>query len=126
MRRYPVPTVLRAVALILPLLAALAAPVHAEPTPLEGLDRYIESAMAEWKVPGRSIAVVHDGRVAWARGFGVRSLDASEPVDENTLFAIGSASNAFTTASLGMLVQEGLVGWDDRATDHLPRVGDVP
>lgn len=107
---------------VLAVTAALTAPtlLAAQPAPLDGLDAYIERTMAEWEIPGLSIAVVKDGQTVWARGFGVRSLEGDEPVDENTLFAIGSASKAFTAAALGMLVQEGLLDWDDRATRHLP------
>ena len=103
-------------------LAALALPgtAAAQPAPLEGLASYIESSMADWDIPGLAIAVVKDGETVWAEGFGVRDVRTGEPVDESTIFAIGSASKAFTSASVAMLVQEGLVAWDDRATAHLP------
>jgi len=76
--------------------------------------------MATWEIPGLAIAVVKDGETVWARGFGVRHLGTGEPVDENTIFAIGSATKAFTAAVVGMLVQEGLLDWDDHATAYLP------
>jgi CubicO group peptidase (beta-lactamase class C family) len=103
------------------LLAALLAPAAwAQPAPLDGLDAYIERGMRDWEVPGLAIAVVHGDSVVFARGYGVRELGGSDPVDEHTLFAIASTSKAFTTAALGMLVDDGRIAWDDAVTDHLP------
>lgn len=89
-------------------------------TPLAGLDAYIEKAMQDHQVPGLAIAVVRNDSVVFAKGFGVRKLGSPERVDENTLFAIGSASKSFTAASVAMLVDEGKVKWDDPATKYLP------
>ncbi len=87
--------------------------------PLAGLDAYIEKAIADHQVPGLAIAVVRNDTVIFAKGFGVRKLGSPERVDENTRFAIGSASKSFTAAALAMLVDEGKVKWDDPATKHL-------
>lgn len=87
---------------------------------MEGLDAYIESAMEDWEVPGLAIAVVKDDSVVYARGFGVTELGGDEAVDDNTLFAIASTTKAFTTASLAMLADEGMLDWDDPVTRHLP------
>ena len=54
-------------------------------------------------MPGVAIAIVKDDRIVFAKGFGVRELNKPEPVDEQTLFAIGSSSKAFTAASIAML-----------------------
>ncbi len=88
--------------------------------PLAGLDAYIEKAIQDHQVPGLAIAVVRNDSVVLARGFGVRKLGSPERVDQNTLFAIGSASKSFTAASVAMLVDEGKVKWDDAATKYLP------
>lgn len=87
---------------------------------LAGLSAYIQEAMEDWEVPGLAIAVVKDGEVVFAQGYGERVLDGGEPVDEHTLFAIASTTKAMTVAALGMLVDEGVVAWDDRVIDHLP------
>ncbi|HSF18076.1 MAG TPA: serine hydrolase [Vicinamibacteria bacterium] len=92
------------------------APLQALPP---DLDRYIEDVRKEWGVVGLAVAVVKDGKVVYARGFGERELSSGERVDENTLFAIGSNSKAFTAAAMGILVDEKKVGWDDRVTEHL-------
>ncbi len=90
-------------------------------TPLgPAFDRYVEQSMAAWKVPGLAIAVVKDDRVVLARGYGVREVGKPAPVDDQTLFAIGSATKAFTVTVMGMLADSGLVGLDDPIVKHLP------
>jgi CubicO group peptidase (beta-lactamase class C family) len=88
--------------------------------PLAGLDAYVEQAMRAWEVPGLALAVVRGDSVLLARGYGVTRLGEAEPVDEHTIFAIASATKAFTTAALALLVDEGKVGWDDPVSRHLP------
>jgi CubicO group peptidase (beta-lactamase class C family) len=83
-------------------------------------ETYVNSAIKEWQVPGVAIAVIKDDKVVFAKGFGVRDINQNTPVDERTLFAIGSSSKAFTTASLAMLVDENKLKWDDPATKFLP------
>ena len=88
--------------------------------PLRDLDAYTAKAVADWKVPGLAIAVVKDGRIVFAKGYGVREVGKPAPVDTQTLFAIGSTTKAMTSASIGMLVDEGKLHWDDRVTKILP------
>ncbi len=87
---------------------------------LRAVDRYIEAARADWGVPGLAVAIVKDGEVVLAKGYGVRKLGGDEPVDEHTLFAIASNTKAFTAAGLAILVDAGRIRWDDRVVDHVP------
>ena len=87
---------------------------------LNELDAYIEKARSDWKVPGLAVAIVKDGEVVFAKGYGVREVGKSEPVDDRTLFAIASNTKAFTAAALAKLVDEGKLHWTDRVIDHLP------
>ena len=89
-------------------------------------DRFATQAVKDWGAVGLAVTVVKDGKVVYAKGFGVRELGKPAAVDTNTLFAIGSTTKAMTAASLGMLVDEGKLRWDDRVIDHLPwfRLGD--
>lgn len=109
----------RLIALLITILAA-AQFAAAQADPLAGLDEYVKKAMAEWEVPGVAIAIVKDDKVILARGYGVRKLGDPTPVDERTMFAIGSSSKAFTAATIGILVDEGKLKWDDPAATHLP------
>jgi len=91
--------------------------LHALP---RDLDRYVEDVRQEWGVVGLAVAVVKDGQVVYAKGFGETKLGGGERVDEETLFAIGSNTKAFTAAAIGILVDEKKMGWDDRVTQRLP------
>jgi len=84
------------------------------------IDALAARAMEGFSVPGMAIAVVKDGATVFARGYGMRAAGKPERVDENTLFAIGSNTKAFTAAALAMLVDEGALTWDDKVIDHLP------
>jgi CubicO group peptidase (beta-lactamase class C family) len=102
----------------LALLALCLAPASLHALP-KHLDRFVEEAREEFGVVGLAVAVVKDGQVVYARGFGERKLGSGESVDEETLFAIGSNTKAFTAAAIGILVDEKKMGWDDRVTDRL-------
>ncbi len=84
------------------------------------IDSLTELTLKTFDVPGIAVAVVKDGKVIHAKGYGVRSLNTKLPVDENTLFGIASNSKAFTVAALGILVDEGKIKWDDKVTDYIP------
>jgi CubicO group peptidase (beta-lactamase class C family) len=93
---------------------------------LDGFLEYAREAAAEWEATGLAVAVVKDGALLFAEGFGVRTLGEPGAVDEHTRFSIGSTTKAMTVAAIGMLVDEGKLGLDDLVIDHLPwfRVGD--
>jgi len=107
------------ITLLITILAAAQFAV-AQQDPLAGFDDYVNKAIKDWEVPGVAIAVVKDDKVVLAKGFGVRKLGDPTPVDAKTLFAIGSSSEAFTAATVGMLVDGGKLKWDDKASEHLP------
>jgi CubicO group peptidase (beta-lactamase class C family) len=87
---------------------------------LEGFAEEVERALTDFELPGLAMAVVVDGEVVLSRGWGVRDLGTGEPVTEDTLFAIGSCTKAFTTMVLGTLVDEGVIEWDEPVITYLP------
>jgi CubicO group peptidase (beta-lactamase class C family) len=76
--------------------------------------------MTAFEVPGLALAVVKDGKVVVAKGYGVRTLGEPAPVDARTLFGIASNTKVFTATALGILVDEGKVRWDAPVIDYLP------
>jgi CubicO group peptidase (beta-lactamase class C family) len=80
----------------------------------------IQIALERLATPGLAVAVVKNDELVLAQGFGQRGLDQPAPVDEHTLFAIGSISKSFTATSLGLLVDEGQLAWDDPVQKYLP------
>lgn len=97
-------------------LASAAAP----PPPLQPLDEVVERVRQRFEVPGIAVAVVKDGQVVLARGWGVRELGRPEPVQADTLFAIASNTKAFTATALNLLAEDGRLKMDDKVIDHLP------
>src|SRR5690554_6259162 len=111
--------------MLLALLLALpfAATAQSDPPPeLAQVESFVERGMADWGIPGLAVSVVKDDALVWARGFGVRRLGHPEPVDADTLFNVASVSKAFNAAALGLLVDEGRIGWDDPVVSHLPQL----
>ena len=109
---------LRVFTLLVTLLALAAAPTAQPAAP--DFDAVVQRAMTAFEVPGISLAVVKDGRVAVAKGYGVRKLGESGPVDAQTLFGIASNTKAFTATALGILVDEGKIRWDAPVIDYVP------
>jgi CubicO group peptidase (beta-lactamase class C family) len=93
---------------------------RAQTAPPPDLDSYVARVLKTFEVPGLSLAIVKDGKTVLAKGYGIRKLGAPTPVDENTLFGIGSNTKAFTTAALATLVDAGKISWDDPVYQRLP------
>ena len=94
--------------------------VHLAPLP-EAADRTASLAerMALYDVPGVSLAVLRDGAIAWAAGFGVREAGRAEPVTERTLFQAASISKPMTALGVMRLVQEGRLDLDADVNRYL-------
>lgn len=87
---------------------------------LEDFDSIVNETLDVFNVPGAAVGIVIDGKVVFAKGYGYRNLEQNLPVTEDTLFAIGSCTKAFTTFMLGQLVNEGKISWDDPVISHIP------
>jgi CubicO group peptidase (beta-lactamase class C family) len=114
LRRFAIVTV----AVVLVSAAWAQTPVSTAPP--ADLDTYVASSMKTFDVPGMAVAIVKDGKIIVAKGYGVRKLGEPTPVDEFTTFGIGSNTKAFTTAALATLVDEGKLSWDDPVYQRLP------
>lgn len=78
----------------------------------------LQDRMAQWHVPGVSIAVIHNGSVEWARGFGVMRI-GGPPVTAQTLFQAGSISKPVSALAALKLVQEGKLSLDANVNTEL-------
>lgn len=81
----------------------------------------IQERMAHWNVPGLSIAVIRDGKIAWAKGYGVLQAGGKERVDTSTVFSVGSVSKVGAAAMTLRLVDAGQVDLDRDVNDYLAR-----
>lgn len=86
------------------------------------MDAFVQRAMGAWNVPGLALGIIRDGRVIHARGYGWRDVSRRLPVTPTTSFAIGSCTKAFTATALGLLVDEGKVGWDVPVREYIPEL----
>jgi CubicO group peptidase (beta-lactamase class C family) len=111
--------ILKSLSLALFVTMLSANPLIAAPT-IESIDAAIQRAMEEFNVPGMAVSIVHDGERYYSDGHGVVEIGTSSPIDDQTLFQIGSVTKAFTTASLAILADAGKLSWDDPVIDYLP------
>lgn len=101
-------------------------PAEVQRMPLaNGFDVRVFEAMAQdlvanQRVPGLAMAIVHEGRVLSARGYGITDVDNAEPVDAHTVFRLASLSKSFAGTLTAMLVAEGALRWDSRVADFIP------
>ena len=102
------------------LIAFSVTTVATQSKPLDGFEDYVAKAVTDWRTPGLAVAVVKTGEVVFERGFGVRELGKADPVNEHTLFAIGSTTKAMTAALAAMLVDEKKLEWNAPVTRYLP------
>ena len=100
----------------------VASPSGTDPSvdPLRGFDDFVNGALKSWEVPGLAVAIVADGRVVYAKGFGMRNIGKALPMTADTLLPIGSITKSFTTLLMGMLVDEGKLEWDKPVRTYLP------
>ncbi|MBC8352772.1 MAG: beta-lactamase family protein [Planctomycetes bacterium] len=87
---------------------------------LANLEKRIEGERKKQHIPGVAIAVVKDDKVVLAKGFGYSDIERKQPVTTESLFAIGSATKAFTAALIGMLADDSKMSWDDPVEKHIP------
>ena len=94
---------------------------------LASVDRVVTGLMARWGVPGAAVAVVRQGRLVLARGYGWADREARRPVAPDALFRIASLTKPLTSAAVLRLVEEGRLRLDDRPFEILkdlaPRAG---
>ncbi|HTS88454.1 MAG TPA: serine hydrolase [Gemmatimonadales bacterium] len=97
-------------------------------SPPRDLDAYVTQALSRFDQPGVAIGVIQDGKIVFAKGWGVRRIGDPAPITAHTLFQVASNTKSVTSAALAILVSEGKLHWDDPVTDYLPwfRLGGDP
>lgn len=80
----------------------------------------VAAAMNQVGTPGVAVAVIHDGKTVYAKGFGVRSVDTKAPIDEHTVFQLASVSKCVGATVVARMIDRGTVAWDTPVAQHLP------
>ena len=99
--------------------------VFGRPFPGDNLFSRIDAVFADWdhpSTPGMSLAVVKDGRVLYANGYGLASLEFNVPNKPETVFDIGSISKQFTAAAVRILEHRKLLKLDDDIRTYIPEM----
>jgi CubicO group peptidase (beta-lactamase class C family) len=84
------------------------------------VDRYVDSLMKDWNIPGLAIGIVYKDQLIYAKGFGYRDLENKIPVQTTTLFPIASNTKLFTATTACMLAEEGKINLDKPVRNYLP------
>lgn len=87
---------------------------------LPDFEKQVAEGMKAFSVPGVAVGVIHEDKLIFAKGFGVRALGMPEQVTPETIFQIGSTTKAFFTTTLAQAVDAGRLGWNDPVIDHVP------
>ncbi len=103
-----------------PLVPAMPLPDNAVENAVGKLDGIAERLLTESGVPGLAVAVVHQGKTLYAKGFGVRDTRTGEAVDADTVFQLASVSKSVSSTVVARQVSEKVVGWDTPVVDKLP------
>lgn len=104
-------------ALVVTLLVAFGTPILAE---ADKIDDYIATQLQRLHIPGASVAIVRDGRIIKAQGYGLANLELKASATKDTVYEIGSNTKQFTAAAIMMLVEGGKVQLDDPITKYFP------
>jgi CubicO group peptidase (beta-lactamase class C family) len=119
-------TACAALAVLIPAIGAVREPAQAATRPTDAasisrqLDDYFAKTLADWKIPGLAVAVVRHDSTLFLKGYGVRELGKPDRVDSNTIFDAASLTKSFTSTAVAILVDRGVVGWDDPIRKYLP------
>lgn len=87
---------------------------------VRSLDGLADALLRKTGVPGMSVAVVHNDKVIYLKGFGVRKVGANQRVDSNTVFELASVSKPLGATVIAALIGRGVVKWSDPVSKYLP------
>ncbi|MDG1707595.1 MAG: serine hydrolase, partial [Emcibacteraceae bacterium] len=102
------------------LIMGLSIPIHASELSEVKLDQFVNDAMKEFNIPGIAVGIIQHGEIQHLKGYGVREFGKEAPITADTMYAIASNSKAFTAAAIALLVDDGILDWDDKVIDFLP------
>jgi len=84
------------------------------------IDELVNKALTSFNILGIAVAIIKDGEILHAKGYGVRNINNKAKVNADTLFQIASNSKSMTAAALAILIDEGKLQWNDKVIDYLP------
>jgi CubicO group peptidase (beta-lactamase class C family) len=100
--------------------AAQARPTGLSPAAKTKIDAAVRGDVASGRVAGAAVAVLRDGRLVFAKGYGSANLELAAPANSKTVFRIGSLTKQFTAAGMLLLAEQGKLSIDDKLSLYLP------
>ncbi len=88
----------------------------------KALNRQFEENIDKYACPGMAIAIIKDDQVVFEKGYGVRSIKTKKPIDQNTVFRIGSVSKGFAGMLASILIDQGKLHLDDPVSLYVPEM----
>ena len=85
------------------------------------IDQIVSAEMSQQKIPGMAVAVLKDGEVVVAKGYGFANLEHEVPAAPHSIFQSGSVGKQFTAAAIVLLEERGKLRLDDKIARYLPR-----
>lgn len=82
------------------------------------IDRYIEAQLEKYNIPGLALAVVREGKVTKAKGYGLADVELNAPATERSVFQWASVTKQFTATAIMLLAQDGKLKLDDPVSRH--------
>jgi CubicO group peptidase (beta-lactamase class C family) len=104
-------------------VAAQSAPVStrtASESTAEAVDAFVEKTLAAQSLAGASVAVISNGKIVLAKGYGFSDLEKKTRATEQTIYQLGSITKPFTAMATLMLMEEGRLTLEARVNDLLP------
>src|SRR5215212_11051615 len=93
---------------------------------MEPFDLSVRDLMGKYAIPGGAVAVVRDGKLIYARGFGYADAENKTPLQPDALFRIASVSKPITGVAILKLVEDGKLRLDDRVTPLIADLAPAP
>jgi CubicO group peptidase (beta-lactamase class C family) len=89
------------------------------------VDDYVKAEIQRQRIPGVSIAVIKEGKVIKAEGYGIANLELNVPATAESVYKIGSVSKQFIATGIMLLIQEGKISLDDKISKFLEGTPDT-
>jgi len=89
------------------------------------VDDHVKAEMLKQHIPGLSLAVIRDGKIIKAEGYGLANVELNVPATAETVYKIGSVSKQFIAAGIMLLVQENRINLDDKISKFLEGTPDT-
>jgi beta-lactamase class C len=111
---------------VLPVKVKVSLPVNTPPNPhlltlLTDYQKHIITQLAKTGTPGVAIAIVQDTSIIYLKGFGLKEIGKKDSIDTHTVFRLASVSKCFAPVLTGLLVEDGILSWNDRVVKYLPQ-----